>query len=105
EPGLYLLSKADTIESNSGILKSLAKIEAATGIVELVLRSMHDEEASPAIFELLRSVLPVICASPDIAAASIELWFALHFLKNMGFGIERNVVRNLPLETEAVLRG
>src|SRR5439155_26532461 len=40
EPGLYLLSKAETIESNAGILNSLSKIEAATGIVELMLRSM-----------------------------------------------------------------
>jgi DNA repair protein RecO (recombination protein O) len=87
EAGLYLLSKAELIGSNAAILKSLAKIEAATGIIELVLRSMHDEEANPAIFELLRSALAAIDTSSDAAATPLEFWFAIQLLELMGVGI------------------
>ena len=95
EPGLYLLSKAETVHSNSGILKSLAKIEAATQIVELVLRSMHDEEANPPVFELLRSAIAAIADAPEDAAMALEFWFALQFLEAMGVGLHNGEVTDL----------
>jgi len=103
EPGLYLLSKAETIESNAGILNSLSKIEAATGIVELMRRSMHDEEATPAIFELLRSVFPTVAVTSHSAVATLEFWFAIQFLHAKGFEIEAGTDRNVSPEAESVL--
>jgi recombinational DNA repair protein (RecF pathway) len=86
QDGLYLLSKADTIQSNAKILQSLDRMETATAIVELVLRSMHDEEANPEIFALLADTLHAIAeAHNDDSATSLQFRFYLEFARIMGF--------------------
>ena len=87
--GLYLLSKADLIGSNAKILRSLERMEAATAIIELILRSMHDEEANPEIFALLAATLKALAeTNNDDAAASLQLRFYLEFARIMGFGMD-----------------
>lgn len=86
QPGLYLLSKADTVESNSKILNGLERIEAATAIVELILRAMHDEEENRDIFLLVTTSLRAIAAlEKEEAAPSILLYFYLNFARIMGY--------------------
>src|ERR1700733_7951160 len=65
QDALSLLSKAETISSHSGILKSLDRIETATAIVELILNSMHDEEANEKLFAMLNSTLDTIATSNE----------------------------------------
>ena len=96
---LYLLSKAEPIESNAKILQSLDSMEAATAIVELILRSMHDEEANPEIFALLADTLHAIAsasvgariglgARSEGPASSLQFRFYLEFARIMGFEMD-----------------
>src|SRR5688572_25835161 len=50
---LDLLSKAENISRMSSIGNSLAKIESATNVAELLLITLLDEEKNPTLFTLL----------------------------------------------------
>lgn len=86
EAGLYLLSKADLIDSNRGILSSLSSLESATEIIEILIRTMHDEEKNEAIFELLSSTLGEMALAPS-AASTYYIRFAINFTRISGFEI------------------
>lgn len=83
---LYLLSKAELLDSHRGILGSLAAMEAATEIVELLIRTMHDEEKNDAIYDLLVASLSGIASTPA-AAATYYIHFAIHLARISGFEI------------------
>src|SRR6187455_499523 len=57
---LYLLAKAENVSRMSGISNSLAKIESATKIAELLLNTLHDEEKNPTLFSLLSATYEAI---------------------------------------------
>ncbi|MFI5201637.1 MAG: DNA repair protein RecO [Candidatus Kapaibacterium sp.] len=92
---LNLLSKAETLDSNAGILRSLKKMEAAMAIVELMLHAMHDEEANSELFDLLASAFHTIAQSEEDAAPLIQLRFYLEFAVKMGFEIDFNETREI----------
>src|ERR1700712_5405186 len=64
-PGLYLLAKAETIKSNSGILNSLERIGAASELAELLIRTFHDEEENEPLFILLCDTLSGMSAAKN----------------------------------------
>ena len=85
-PGLYLLAKADVVRSHSGILLSLERIQRASNVAEIILRTMHDEEANQQLFDLLVSTfgeLSLAEAAPSVDP--ILLWFLLRFSEMSGF--------------------
>jgi len=102
---LNLLSKADTIDSHSGILRSLEKMETATAIVELVLHSMHDEDAHANLFALLNQSLAAIAktAEENGRLHAIQIRFYLFFTEMMGFGLDWDAVKALSNEETALL--
>ena len=69
---LSLLSKAETIDSHSGILKSLRRMATATAIIELILNSMHDEEANEELFFVLDTTLTKIARSNEESIPSVQ---------------------------------
>jgi DNA repair protein RecO (recombination protein O) len=85
--GLYLLSKADLIDTNRGLLSSLESIESATEIVELVIKTMHDEEKNEEVFALLVNSLGAISRSPESAAA-LQIRFYIEFARISGFEVQ-----------------
>lgn len=88
QDALNLLSKAETVDSNAGIVRSLKKMEAAMAVVELMLHAMHDEEANTALFDLLAGTFRNIARSEEITAQLLQLRFYLRFAKEMGFEID-----------------
>jgi DNA repair protein RecO len=87
DPGLYLLSKADLLRSNSKLLGSLEHIEAATSIIELVVRSMHDEEENRALYNLLSTTLRKLDEVEVAALDAIVFYFEVQFAQLLGFQI------------------
>jgi DNA repair protein RecO len=88
--GLYLISKAETVTSHSGILKSLERIETASQIVELVSRTMHDEEENPRLFTLLSETLNALSAGSPESLNALLLYFYLRFIEISGFQFSLN---------------
>ncbi len=84
-PGLYLLSKAETLDSHAKLLNTLEQIEAATSVVELIAAAMHDEEGNDAIFDLLSSTLDQLAAAPKEAVPAILFSFFMQFSHRSGF--------------------
>ncbi len=101
---LHLLSDAGLHEPNLGILRSLERIETATNIVELVLRSMHDEEANQELFELLVSTLDAIAKWEALDARAVQFRFYLTFAKLMGFEVDLGPAQKLSSRGLALLR-
>lgn len=88
QDALNLLSKAETIDSHAGIMRSLKKMEPAMAIVELVLHAMHDEDANGNLFDLLAGTFRAIARSEEISAPLLQLRFYLRFAREMGFEID-----------------
>ncbi len=83
---LYLLAKAENVSRMSGITNSLAKIESATKIAELLLNTLHDEEKNPKLFTLLSATYEAIsAAATDDHARSFLFSFYNEFAKLGGF--------------------
>ena len=83
--GLFLLSKAETVQSNSGILNSLEKIEVASQIAEILIRTMHDEEENTALFGLLVDVFRMLASSQNEAARPLLIYFYIRFANLSGY--------------------
>jgi recombinational DNA repair protein (RecF pathway) len=82
-------------------MKSLDRIEAGTEIVELIIRSMHDEEANPQVFELLRETFSALAgATREEAVAPIQFRFYLQFCRISGFEIKLREEDPLPPTTD-----
>ena len=105
EPGLYLLSKADIVDSHVGILQSLDRIGPAMAVSELILRAMHDEEANPLLFHLVADTLRALSsAERDALCPILEFRFYTQFIRLMGFGLDHISRGGLPRESvEAIL--
>ncbi len=85
-PGLYLLSKAETIRPNSGILYSLERIGAASELAELLIRTLHDEEENGPLFTLLCDTLGgMSSAKSEETVLAFTLYFFLRFIELSGF--------------------
>jgi DNA repair protein RecO len=90
-PGLFLLSKADTIQSNAGILNSLERIQAASELSELLLRTLHDEEENEELFNLLTQTLAgMSSAKSEETVLAFTLYFFLRFIELSGFRFNLN---------------
>jgi DNA repair protein RecO (recombination protein O) len=83
--GLFLLSKAETVQSNSGILNSLDQIETASQIAEILIRTMHDEEENALLFALLADIFRAIASSTNEAARALLIYFDLRFANLSGY--------------------
>jgi len=101
---LQLLSKAEVVDSNANILRSLKKMEAAMATVELLLHAMHDEEANRDLFEFLAGTFHSIAHADDAAAPTLQLRFYLGFAKEMGFEIDFNESREISPRLLELLR-
>ncbi len=101
---LHLLSDAGLYEPHLGILRSLERIETATKIVELLLRSMHDEEANDPLFDLLSRTLDAISTWDDAGARAVQFQFYLQFARLMGFAIDVGTDQKLSSRNLALLR-
>jgi DNA repair protein RecO len=100
---LSLLSKAETLDSHSGILKSLGRIETATAIIELILNSMHDEEANEDLFFLLDSTLGAIAKSNEDLLPSVLFRFYIQFARLMGFELDAESKSGLSQQLQSIL--
>jgi DNA repair protein RecO (recombination protein O) len=101
---LSLLSNAESVEPNHGILRSLERMETATNIIELILRAMHDEEANNELFELLASTLRAIAQWEDQAARAVQFRFYLQFARQMGFEVDLGSSQKLSSRSLSLLR-
>jgi DNA repair protein RecO (recombination protein O) len=101
---LSLLSNAESVEPNHGILRSLARMETATNIIELMLRAMHDEEANTELFELLATTLKAIAQWDDHAARAVQFRFYLDFARQMGFEVDLDSAPKLSSRALSLLR-
>jgi DNA repair protein RecO len=101
---LSLLSNAESIEPNHGILRSLERMETATNIIELMLRAMHDEEANTELFELLAMTLHAIAQWEDHAARAVQFRFYLDFARQMGFEVDLDSAPKLSSRALSLLR-
>jgi DNA repair protein RecO (recombination protein O) len=101
---LSLLSNAESVEPNHGILRSLERMETATNIIELILRAMHDEEANSELFELLASTLRAIAQWEDQAARAVQFRFYLQFARQMGFEVDLGSSQKLSNRSLSLLR-
>ncbi len=93
---LNLLSKAETISGNRGIIRSLKKMEPATEIVELLLHAMHDEEANSDLFSHLEEAFQAISNAPEAQAPFLAFGFYLAFARAMGFEIDLSDRSTIP---------
>ncbi len=85
-PGLYLASKAETIHSNAGILNSLERIQAASELAELLIRTLHDEEENEQLFNLLSDTLGGMSnAASEETVGAFSIHFFLRFIELSGF--------------------
>jgi DNA repair protein RecO (recombination protein O) len=86
---LYLLSNAETTQALRSMQSDLDHIEAATKVVELLLRSQHHEESHPELFSLIKDTL-IAMNDNKIGAAvwSILFAFYLQYILLSGFAIK-----------------
>src|SRR5579883_578410 len=85
---LYLLSTAEIVASRRHISDDLERIEAATRIAELLIRSQHHEESHPELFELVTTTLDAIDSSDNTERLqSLRFWFFLKYAEFTGFAL------------------
>ena len=87
--GLYLLSKAESVHSNLAISSSLERIQCASIFAELLLRTQHEEEENPPLYELLAAMLVCVSRAHEAELRAIELQFYLRFISLSGFRFEK----------------
>ena len=110
EPGLYLLSKSETLERNSGLAERLERLASAMGIIELLLRALHDEEANPELYALVRETLSGIARADEATLPHLEFRFHLVCARLMGFELDLeqitgDVTREISDVLHAIARG
>ena len=83
---LYLLSNAETALPLRNLQSDLDHIEAATKVVELLLRSQHHEECHPELYTLVKETLTVISDCEDSAGVWPVLFaYYLQYISFAGF--------------------
>jgi DNA repair protein RecO (recombination protein O) len=80
---LDVLTQAQTIEPFAALREDLIRTTYAYHVAELVDRTIEDGEASPQIFELLRSTLDGLCRADD--PSLVVRWFEVRFLGMLGY--------------------
>jgi len=85
---LYLLSGAETVLPFRNLRSDLDHIEAATKVVELLLRSQHHEECHPDLYALVKETLSVIDGCKDSTAVWAVLFsYYVKYISFAGFEI------------------
>ncbi len=83
---LYLLSGAETALPFRNLSSDLDHIEAATKVVELLLRSQHHEECHPDLYALIKETLSAMDGCHDGAAVWPVLFtYYVHYISFAGF--------------------
>ena len=80
---LYVLTQAQTVEPFLALREDLIRTTYAYHIAELIDRLIQDGEASPTVFELLRSSLDGLCRAED--PSLVVRWFEVRLLGLLGY--------------------
>ncbi len=80
---LDVLTQVQTIEPFVALREDLIRTTYAYHLAELIDRTIEDGEASPAIFDLLRSSLDGLCRADD--PSLVVRWFEVRFLGLLGY--------------------
>ena len=83
---LDLLAKVDVISDWRDA--NLARVSHAQAVLEFVDRLVHEVEADPRLYALVRHALLVLAAVPEDTLPSITLAFQLHAAALLGYAIE-----------------
>ncbi|MEP7236074.1 MAG: DNA repair protein RecO [Ignavibacteriota bacterium] len=86
---LYLLSGAETVLPFRNLQSDLDHIEAATDVIELLLRSQHHEESHPELFSLVKETLGAIDAAKEGPAIWPVLYtYYIRYIHYAGFQMQ-----------------
>jgi DNA repair protein RecO (recombination protein O) len=108
---LYLLSGAETALALRNLQSDLEHIEAATKVVELLLRSQNHEECHPELYALVKQTLQIMSDCKD-AESVLPILFAyylqyIHFagfaMRLSGENIEPNTQYYFDIESGEVI--
>lgn len=72
------------------IYKDIVRNSVALFMVELIIKSIKQPEANAELFYFIEECLILLDEGNSTVAANLPLYFALHFAKQMGFGIKEN---------------
>jgi DNA repair protein RecO (recombination protein O) len=88
---LYLLANAETALALRNLQSDLERIEAATKVVELLIRSQRHEECHPELYTLVKQTLTLMSECKD-AASVVPILFAyyLQYIHFAGFAMQLN---------------
>ena len=88
---LYLLSNAETAIALRNLQGDIEHIEAATRVVELLLRSQHHEECHPELYALVKDTLKFMSECKD-SSSVLPILFAyyLQYIHFAGFTMKLN---------------
>ncbi len=84
---LYLLSAAETISAPRHLTSDLDRIETATHIAELLIKTQRHEESHPGQFDLVCTVLTLLDTNPPEASVALLTAFYLRYAALSGFAI------------------
>ena len=88
---LYLLAKAETALPLRNLRADLDYIEAATKVVELLLRSQHHEECHPDLYKLVKETLVTMDSCKEsIGVCSVLFTYYLQYIHFAGFKMQLN---------------
>ncbi len=88
---LYLLSGAETALALRNLQSDLEHIEAATKVVELLLRSQNHEECHPELYALVKQTLQLMSECKDAASVMPTLFaYYLQYIHYAGFAVRLN---------------
>lgn len=81
---LQLFKSGDLVNGFFGLENDFDRLTLALVVVELLDRSVEDEESHPQLFELLTETLSRLSNS-QVSAAAAYWYFHLHLLRELGF--------------------
>jgi DNA repair protein RecO (recombination protein O) len=84
--GLSVLGAFERGAHYPGIRRSLPRLEAAFGLVEVLGRVTREDQADPVLFDLALASLDALEASPPERAATLLLRFDMRALAALGIG-------------------
>jgi DNA repair protein RecO (recombination protein O) len=82
---LHLLSNAEVVIPFRNLQSDLEHIEAATKVIEVLLRAQHHEESHPELFQLVKETLQVVNESKSVT--SILFAYYLKYISFAGFAM------------------
>jgi len=81
---LQLFKSGELVNGFFGLENDFDRLTLAQVVVELVDRSVEDEETHPQLFQLLSDTLTRL-SDPEISSAEAYWYFHLHLLRELGF--------------------